>query len=111
MIGVKPLGGLVVVPFTLFGSFALLLPVYLWFSGGRQGNQTKGYGAVIAAGILGGPAIMMMLSGGPFSGARFLSMASLQFYGIGSAFGFGSAVSWIAAHHFTSSLSLARNVR
>jgi hypothetical protein len=101
MSGANPLGGLALIPFTLFGSFALLLPVYLWFSTGRRGNRVKGYKAVLLAGFLGGPVFLMAIFGFGGANSSLLSLEAIEFYGMGAAFGTGSAISWIAAHHFT----------
>lgn len=102
--GLNPIGGLSLVPFTAFGSFVLLLPVYLWFKTSYPANLGKVYVRVTAAGLLGGIALTALLFGSP---ARWLGTAALQLYVLGGAIGLSTAIVWVAAHRLTAGIQQA----
>jgi hypothetical protein len=95
LLGGNPFGGLSVVPFTLFGSLVVLLPVYLGFRDIRKSSIRVCYAAVAASGVLGGWLILNALTG-------FIAYGVGQ---MGALFGFATSVFWIVAHHLSRSRS------
>lgn len=93
LLGGDPLGGLSVVPFTLFGSLVVLIPVYLGFRDIRKSSVRVCYVAVAVSGVLGGWLILNAFTG--FIAYRIGQM--------GSVFGFATSVCWIVAHHLSRS--------
>lgn len=91
LMGLNPLGGLSVFPFTLFGALAVILPTYLWFRDLRKAPRRKCYTAVGVAGGLGGWFMLTALTG--FHGVK------LGF--LGALFGVSTALCWIGAHYLT----------
>lgn len=114
MVGLHPLGGLSLLPFTIFGSFVVLLPIYIWFSNPPPANRRRGYAYVIMAGLVGGSAligIVMSGVGGVVPYDRWLSEAAFHLYIIGGAFGLGTSIAWIIAHYITARMHQAWDTR
>lgn len=90
----EPAGGLSLLPFTLFGSLAVLLPVYLWCRDVRQASTRTAYLAVFVSGLVGGYLILLF-----FFVALGGSVANPGgFPLIGSLFGGVTGACWIAVH-------------
>lgn len=100
-LGLHPLGGLSLLPFTLFGSAAVLLPAYLWARDIKGWERRRCYISVVISGAVGGFLILFLFflaMGGLTTDA---STALLRFYMLGALFGVSSATSWVALHYVT----------
>lgn len=93
-------------PFTLFGSIAVLLPTYLWFRD-KGGSRKEVYRAVILGGAGGAMLIMLILviALGGLTAGRIPA----QLLGMGVTVGVTTAIWWIAAHHLTRSRRAEQN--
>ncbi|WP_152524676.1 hypothetical protein [Novosphingobium lindaniclasticum] len=99
MLGANPIGGIGMWPATLFGSFAVLVPAYFIARETIGLSRRQSYAAVMLAGFSVGTIAMPLIFG---SAPEYTKPASeFGFWWLGGAFGLGSGISWIVAHHLT----------
>ncbi|MFC3792587.1 hypothetical protein [Sphingobium agri] len=91
--------GASLMPFTGFGSVAVLLPVYLFFR--DRGSRKKAYSGVVISGVVGAFIIMFALAVG-FGGVAADS-APIWFLALGTPYGFTTGLWWVLAHHVSRS--------